>query len=76
MIEMLWNLLHLNSFLWASCTITFIGVTLNVIQLNWLLVINQMGWLTMRGVEFGFERCYLCLSLSDLNLNVCVQVSL
>ena len=31
--EMLWNLLHFYSSLWASCTIAFRGVPVNVIQL-------------------------------------------
>ena len=39
----LWDLLHFYSFLWASCTVAFRGVPLNVIQLSCLLVCNLKG---------------------------------
>ena len=32
--EMLWDLLHFYSSLWASCFIAFRGIPLNVIQLS------------------------------------------
>ena len=58
---MLWDLLHFYSSLWASCTITFRAVPLNVIQLGWLYVCNMKGWITLRGVEFSLEEFCVCL---------------
>ena len=37
---MLWDLIHFYSSFWASCTIAFRGISLNVILLSWLLVCN------------------------------------
>ena len=34
--EMVWDLIRFYSSLWASCTETFRGVPLNILQLNWI----------------------------------------
>ena len=41
--RMSWNILNVYSSLWASCTVAFRGVSLNVIQLSWLLICNSKG---------------------------------
>ena len=41
-VETLWDLLHFYSSLWASCTTTFKGTPLNIIQLNSCLACNQI----------------------------------
>ena len=39
--EVLWDLFHFYSSLWASCIVAFKGVPLNVIQLCWLSVCDS-----------------------------------
>ena len=41
---MLWDLLHFYSSLWASCIVAFRGVTLSIIQPNWLAVCDSKVW--------------------------------
>ena len=41
---MLWDLLHLYSFLWASCIVVFRGVPLSVLQLNWIAIYDSKVW--------------------------------
>lgn len=62
--ENLWDLLHFNSYLWASCTVTFKGVPLNVIQLSWCSVCNS------KGVD-NFERFWV-RSWGDLYMPMCM----
>ena len=38
---MLWDLIHFNSSFWASYTVPFRGIPLNVILLSWLFVCNS-----------------------------------
>ena len=42
-LEGLWDTIHFLASFWASCTTTFKGAPLNLIQLNWLLVSSSMG---------------------------------
>ena len=63
--EMLWNLLHFNSSLWACCTIIFRGVALNVIQINWFSVCNSKGLANneRNRVQFWGNLCILKRSM-------------
>ena len=42
-LEVLWDTIHFLASFWASCTINFKGISLNVVQLDWLLVCTSKG---------------------------------
>ena len=41
--EVLWDTIHFLASFWVSCTTTFKGIPLNVIQLDWVLVCRSKG---------------------------------
>ena len=41
--EVLWDIIHFLASFWASCTMFFRGIPLNVVQLDWLAVCNSKG---------------------------------
>ena len=39
----LWDIIHFLASFWVSCTTTFKGIPLNMIQLDWMLVCRSKG---------------------------------
>ena len=42
-LEVLWDTIHFLASFWASCTMFFKGIPLNVVQLDWLVVCSSKG---------------------------------
>ena len=42
-LENLWDSIHFLTFLWAFCSMVFKGISLNVLQLDWLAVCSSNG---------------------------------
>ena len=42
-LENLWDTIHFLASFWASCSMVFKGIHLNVMQLDWLVVCSSNG---------------------------------
>ena len=42
-LENLWDTIHFLASFWASCSMVFTGIPLNVMQLDWLVVCSSNG---------------------------------
>ena len=42
-LENLWDTIHFLASFWASCSMVFKGIPLNVMQLDWLVVCSSNG---------------------------------